>query len=144
MITTPRVLPILLLLQRLDSRGRQVIPQDYFINNDLEYLKGGSLSRQYSTSITKTKAATYEVKWIEDTVPNLWSPVKVVYDKHAYWVASLKIMKWYDYSHLDEIEFHREDQELYKFKEAALSKKVNEESGEVHWWKRVRRRPQTA
>ncbi|GJR77610.1 hypothetical protein Tco_0089975, partial [Tanacetum coccineum] len=47
-----------------DHRGRQVIPQDYFINNDLEYLKGGSLSRQYSTSVTKTKAATYEIKWI--------------------------------------------------------------------------------
>ncbi|GKB90053.1 hypothetical protein Tco_0962325 [Tanacetum coccineum] len=27
----------------LDHRGRQVIPQYYFINNDLEYLKGGSL-----------------------------------------------------------------------------------------------------
>ncbi|GJW79319.1 hypothetical protein Tco_0141001, partial [Tanacetum coccineum] len=49
-----------------DHRGHQVIPQDYFINNDLEYLKGGSLSKQYSTSITKTKAATYEIKWIED------------------------------------------------------------------------------
>ncbi|GJT01872.1 hypothetical protein Tco_0823041 [Tanacetum coccineum] len=60
-----------------DRRGRQVIPQDYFINNNLEYLKGGSLSRQYSTSVTKIKAANYEVKWIKDTVPNLWSPVKV-------------------------------------------------------------------
>ncbi|GJV31801.1 hypothetical protein Tco_1392201, partial [Tanacetum coccineum] len=69
-------------------RGRQVIPQDYFINNDLEYLKGGSLSRQYLTSITKTKVATYEIKWIEDMVPNLWSPIKVVYDKHAYWGTS--------------------------------------------------------
>ncbi|GJU74665.1 copia protein [Tanacetum coccineum] len=88
----------------LDHRGRQVIPQDYFINNDLEYLKGGSLSRQYSTSVTKTKAATYEIKWIEDMVPNLWSPIKV-------------IMKWYDYSHLDEIEIRREDQQLYTFKE---------------------------
>ncbi|GJU82917.1 hypothetical protein Tco_1285282 [Tanacetum coccineum] len=28
-----------------DHRGRQVIPQDFFINNDLEYLKGGDLSR---------------------------------------------------------------------------------------------------
>ncbi|GKA82984.1 hypothetical protein Tco_0789732 [Tanacetum coccineum] len=54
-----------------DHRGRQVIPQDYFINNDLEYLKGGSLSKQYSTSVTKTKAATYEIKWIKDMVPNL-------------------------------------------------------------------------
>nr|GEX34735.1 hypothetical protein [Tanacetum cinerariifolium] len=54
-----------------DHRGHQVIHQDYFINNDLEYLKGESLSRQYSTSITKTKDATYEIKWIKDMVPNL-------------------------------------------------------------------------
>ncbi|GKE03423.1 hypothetical protein Tco_1395441, partial [Tanacetum coccineum] len=110
------------LLLNPDRRGCQVIPQDYFINNDLKYLKGGSLSKQYSTSITKTKASTYKVKWIEDMVPNLWSPVNVVYDKHAYWgtshwVTSLKIMKWYDYGYLDEIEVRKEDQELYKFKE---------------------------
>ncbi|GJW83399.1 hypothetical protein Tco_0156544 [Tanacetum coccineum] len=67
-----------------DHRGRQVIPQDFFINNDLEYLKGGDLSRRYSTSITKTKAAAYEIKWIEDFVQNLWSPLTVKYDKHAY------------------------------------------------------------
>ncbi|GJU05202.1 hypothetical protein Tco_1121632 [Tanacetum coccineum] len=64
-----------------------------------------------------TKAATYEVQWIEDMVPNIWSPVKVVYDKHAYWVTSLKIMKRYDYGYLDEIEVRREDHQLYKFKE---------------------------
>ncbi|GKA18510.1 ribonuclease H-like domain-containing protein [Tanacetum coccineum] len=67
-----------------DHRGRQVIPRDFFINNDLEYLKGGDLSRRYSTSITKTKAAAYEIKWIEDFVQNLWSPLTVKYDKHAY------------------------------------------------------------
>ncbi|GJV53913.1 hypothetical protein Tco_1449654 [Tanacetum coccineum] len=71
-----------------DQQGRQVIPQDFFINNDLEYLKGGDLSRRYSTLVTKTKAATYEIKWIEDLVRNLWSPMKVVYDKHAYWGTS--------------------------------------------------------
>nr|GEV15442.1 hypothetical protein [Tanacetum cinerariifolium] len=49
-----------------DRRGGQVIPQDYFIENDLEYMKGRSLSRQYSKSVTKKKAATYKVKWIED------------------------------------------------------------------------------
>ncbi|GKE38137.1 hypothetical protein Tco_1461542, partial [Tanacetum coccineum] len=43
----------------LDARGRQIIPHDHFINNDLEYLKGGSLSRKYTTSITKTKAVDY-------------------------------------------------------------------------------------
>ncbi|GJR76012.1 hypothetical protein Tco_0088377 [Tanacetum coccineum] len=71
-----------------DHRGCQVILWDFFINNDLEYLKGGDLSRRYSTSVTKTKAATYEIKWIEDLVRNLWSPVKVIYDKHAYWGIS--------------------------------------------------------
>ncbi|GKB71319.1 hypothetical protein Tco_0932731, partial [Tanacetum coccineum] len=42
-----------------NARGRLVIPFDHFINNDLEYLKGGSSSRKYTTSITKTKAADY-------------------------------------------------------------------------------------
>ncbi|GJY95159.1 hypothetical protein Tco_0511520 [Tanacetum coccineum] len=71
-----------------DHRGRQIIPQDFFINNDLEYLKGGDLSRRYSTYVTKTKAATYEIKWIKDLVHNLWSLLKVIYDKHAYWGIS--------------------------------------------------------
>ncbi|GJZ78918.1 hypothetical protein Tco_0643755 [Tanacetum coccineum] len=81
-----------------DHRGRQVIPQDFFINNDLEYLKGGDLSRWYSTFIMKTKAATYEIKWIEDLVRNLWSPMKVTYDKHAHlgtshWVPNVNDSK---------------------------------------------------
>ncbi|GKF79626.1 hypothetical protein Tco_0235194, partial [Tanacetum coccineum] len=42
----------------------------------------------YSTSVTKTKAAKYEIKWIKDLVRNLWSPVKVIYDKYAYWGTS--------------------------------------------------------
>nr|GEW96281.1 hypothetical protein [Tanacetum cinerariifolium] len=41
-----------------DHRGRQVIPQDFFINNDLECLKGGDLRRRYSILVMKTKAAT--------------------------------------------------------------------------------------
>ncbi|GJZ72473.1 hypothetical protein Tco_0636324 [Tanacetum coccineum] len=70
-----------------DARGRQIIPYDHFINNDLEYLKGGSSSRKYTTSITKTKAADYgHIKWIEDKIPrSTWSEAQVVYDKHAYW-----------------------------------------------------------
>ncbi|GKF55781.1 hypothetical protein Tco_0166121, partial [Tanacetum coccineum] len=38
---------------------------------NLEYLKGGDLSRRYSTSVTKTKAATYDLKWIKDLVQEL-------------------------------------------------------------------------
>ncbi|GKF53650.1 hypothetical protein Tco_0160560, partial [Tanacetum coccineum] len=33
-----------------DSQGRRVIPFHHFINNDLEYLRGGVSSRKYSTS----------------------------------------------------------------------------------------------
>nr|GEV40909.1 hypothetical protein [Tanacetum cinerariifolium] len=53
-----------------NSRGRHVIPFDHFINNDLEYLRGGTSSHKYTTSVTKTKAADYRhIKWIEDLVP---------------------------------------------------------------------------
>nr|GFC89101.1 hypothetical protein [Tanacetum cinerariifolium] len=57
-----------------DNRGRRVIPLEHFINNDLEYLRGGTLSRKCTTSVTKTKAADYgHVKWIEDLVPReMW------------------------------------------------------------------------
>ncbi|GKF59817.1 hypothetical protein Tco_0176603, partial [Tanacetum coccineum] len=68
------------------EEGRQVIPWDYFINNDLEYLKGMSSSQKSTTFITKTKAANYgQVKWIEYKVSRIYSLVKVVYDKYAYW-----------------------------------------------------------
>nr|GEX09625.1 hypothetical protein [Tanacetum cinerariifolium] len=53
-----------------NNRGRQVILFEHFINNDLEYLRGGASSRKYTTSITKTKAADYgHIKWIKDLVP---------------------------------------------------------------------------
>ncbi|GJU70322.1 hypothetical protein Tco_1256581 [Tanacetum coccineum] len=44
-------------LPLIEAQGRQVVPAGYFFNNDLEYLKGGSSSRKYTTSTTKTKAA---------------------------------------------------------------------------------------
>nr|GEY23265.1 hypothetical protein [Tanacetum cinerariifolium] len=81
------------------SRGRRVIPFDHFINNDLEYLRGGISSQKYTTLVTKTKAAYYgHIKWIEDMVPHtIWSQVMVSYDKHALWGI--------------------DDDKLYKFKE---------------------------
>nr|GEX49499.1 ribonuclease H-like domain-containing protein [Tanacetum cinerariifolium] len=41
----------------IEAQGRQVVPADYFFNNDLDYLKGGSSSKKYTTFTTKTKAA---------------------------------------------------------------------------------------
>ncbi|GJY75491.1 hypothetical protein Tco_0480607 [Tanacetum coccineum] len=114
-----------------DARGRQIIPYDHFINNDLEYLKGGNSSRKYTTSITKTKAADYgNVKWIEDKIPrSTWSErfygyatnmetLKDVYSKHKIIaVTSLKIMEFFGYTHLEEITVRRQDDKLYKFRE---------------------------
>ncbi|GKD01474.1 hypothetical protein Tco_1171748 [Tanacetum coccineum] len=70
-------------LPLIQSRNRHVVPVDYFFNNDLAYLQGESTGRTYMTSLTKTKAAKYDLPGIEDMVPNLWSPIKVSYDKHA-------------------------------------------------------------
>nr|GFB19533.1 hypothetical protein [Tanacetum cinerariifolium] len=59
-------------LPLIEHRGRQVVPADYFINNDLEYLIGGSSSRKYATSTTRTKAVMYDnIEGIEDMVPTL-------------------------------------------------------------------------
>nr|GFB23287.1 hypothetical protein [Tanacetum cinerariifolium] len=73
-----------------NSRGRRVIPFDHFINNDLEYLRGGASSRKYNTSVTKTKAMDYgHIKCIEDLVPRtMWIQEPVGYDKHTLWGIS--------------------------------------------------------
>ncbi|GKA40874.1 hypothetical protein Tco_0733467 [Tanacetum coccineum] len=107
----------------LNEQGRQVILLDHFINNDLEYLKGGSSSKKYITFITKTKAADYgQVKWIEDKkfygYASNMEKSKDVYSRHMIIaVTSLKIMKWFGYSHLEEIIIRRQDDQLYKFRE---------------------------
>ncbi|GKD74360.1 hypothetical protein Tco_1332642, partial [Tanacetum coccineum] len=96
-----------------NSRGRQVIPFDHFINNDLAYLSGGVSSRKYTTSVTKTKAADYgHIKWIEDLVPN-----RIIIA-----VTKLQIVEWHNYKHLDWITVHRDDDKLYKFKEGDFNR----------------------
>ncbi|GKC39164.1 hypothetical protein Tco_1051548, partial [Tanacetum coccineum] len=65
------------------SGNRQIVPVDYFFNNNLAYLQVGSTGRTYTTSLTKTKAAKYDLPRMEDMVSNLWGPIKVAYDKHA-------------------------------------------------------------
>nr|GEV26730.1 reverse transcriptase domain-containing protein [Tanacetum cinerariifolium] len=80
-------------LTLIKDQGYQVVLGDYIINNDLEYLKGGSSSRKYATSTTRTKAAKIIV------------------------VTSVKVMRWYDFGYLEEIVVRRDDNVLYKFKE---------------------------
>ncbi|GJZ57813.1 hypothetical protein Tco_0613307 [Tanacetum coccineum] len=104
-------------LPLVESRGRQIFPAHYFFNNDLEYLRGGSTNRKYTTSITKTKGTKYELKGIKDMVPMLWSLIKVAYDKHVALVTNVKVNKWYGYGHLEENEVRRVDHQFYKFME---------------------------
>ncbi|GKD11944.1 hypothetical protein Tco_1196351 [Tanacetum coccineum] len=42
----------------------------------------------YTTSTTKTKAAKYNLPGIKDMVPNIWSPIKVAYDRYVLWGIS--------------------------------------------------------
>nr|GEU59911.1 hypothetical protein [Tanacetum cinerariifolium] len=49
---------------------------------------GGTLTMIYMTSTTKTKAAQYDLPGIEYMVQNIWSPVKVAYDKYTLWGIS--------------------------------------------------------
>ncbi|GKG13545.1 hypothetical protein Tco_0350505, partial [Tanacetum coccineum] len=63
--------------------GHLTVATDCFFNNDLEYLKSSDPERTYTTSITKIKAAWYEMVGIEDMVHTLWSTIKHAYKKYA-------------------------------------------------------------
>nr|GEZ75222.1 hypothetical protein [Tanacetum cinerariifolium] len=95
-----------------DNRGRRVIPFAHFINNDLEYLRGGASSRKYTTSVTKTKATDYgNIKWIEDLgqkrqqfygyAVTRESALDVYSKRRIIVVTDLKIVEWHNYKHLD-------------------------------------------
>ncbi|GJU90496.1 hypothetical protein Tco_1302919 [Tanacetum coccineum] len=89
----------------------------------------------------RTKAAQYDLPGIEDMVPNIWSPVKVAYDRYALWgiahwreqhksfyafargmqrimaVTHVSVMRKHGYGYLEEIVMRRADNALYRFKE---------------------------
>nr|GFC03956.1 hypothetical protein [Tanacetum cinerariifolium] len=98
-----------------ESRGRLIVPANFFFNNDLEYLRGESNDQKYTSSVTKTKAAKYEMEGIEDMVPMLWSPIKVAYDKYDALGISYWGLKRQRYGHLKDIFVRRAYQKLYKF-----------------------------
>nr|GEW82952.1 hypothetical protein [Tanacetum cinerariifolium] len=74
------------LTKPLPLKGRSshlTVAAEYFFNNDLEFLESSDPKKKYTTFITKTKAARYEIVGIKDMVPTLWCPTKVGYDKDA-------------------------------------------------------------
>ncbi|GKC55615.1 hypothetical protein Tco_1083213 [Tanacetum coccineum] len=48
-----------------------------------QYLKSSDPEKTYTTSITKIKAARYQINGIKYMVPTLWSTIKHAYDKDA-------------------------------------------------------------
>ncbi|GJV93129.1 hypothetical protein Tco_1540942 [Tanacetum coccineum] len=81
--------------------------------------------RIYTTSLTKTKAAKYDLPGIEDMGPKRQSfygyaskresKHDVYYTKRILAVINVKVKEWYGYGHLEDIEVQRSDQQLYKF-----------------------------
>nr|GEX48083.1 hypothetical protein [Tanacetum cinerariifolium] len=103
-----------------NNRGRRVIPFEHFINNDIEYLCGGGLSRKYTTSIMKTKGVShwgskrqqfYGFAVNREFARDVYSKRRIIA------VTELKIIEWHSYKHLDWITVRRDDDKLYKFKE---------------------------
>ncbi|GKE01033.1 hypothetical protein Tco_1389016 [Tanacetum coccineum] len=86
------------------SGNHQIVLVYYFFNNDLAYLQGGSTGRKYMTSLTKTKAAKYDLPRIKDMVPNSVSKHVVYSTKRILAVTKVKVKEWYGYGHLKEIE----------------------------------------
>nr|GEU44861.1 hypothetical protein [Tanacetum cinerariifolium] len=74
------------------SGNHQIVLVDYFFNNDLAYLQGGSTDRTYMTSLTKTNAAN--TVFIHDVCS-----IEIILA-----VTNVKVKEWYGYGHLEEIE----------------------------------------
>ncbi|GJW21103.1 hypothetical protein Tco_0031725 [Tanacetum coccineum] len=114
-------------LPLVKSVNRQIILVDYFFNNDLAYLQGGNTDRTYTTFLTKTKAAKYDLPGIEYMGPKrqrFYGYASKRVSKHDVYstkiilvVKNVKVNIWYGYGYLEEIEFRRSDQQLYKFME---------------------------
>ncbi|GJZ78430.1 hypothetical protein Tco_0643267 [Tanacetum coccineum] len=132
-----------------EYRGRQVVPVNYFVNNDLEYLKGGSSSRKYTTSTTKTKAAKYDdIQGIERGGLNKCLAIlleRKEKDGKRY-AASLSSKEALQSGKRCHFRLECGIADVYQTcgQLAALCKKVNEELGEICWWERLQRRLQTA
>nr|GEX22499.1 hypothetical protein [Tanacetum cinerariifolium] len=96
-----------------NSRGRRVIPFDHFINNDLEYLRGG-YEKHALWGIShwgRKRQQFYSFAVNRESAHDVYSKRRIIA------VTELKIVEWHNYKHLDWIMVRRDDDKLYKFKE---------------------------
>ncbi|GJW36318.1 hypothetical protein Tco_0059238 [Tanacetum coccineum] len=92
------------LFKAIDS----LIPLDEHLATfrDLEYLKTGNKEKKYVISLTKPKAARYELEGLEEIIPKLWNSSKVQYDLNAALILNiirLSVDKQFGYGYLKEI-----------------------------------------
>ncbi|GKA22291.1 hypothetical protein Tco_0708253 [Tanacetum coccineum] len=94
-----------------NSQGRHVIPFHHFINNDLEYLRGGESSRKESHIGAKKRRQFYAFATTRESTRDVYSKRRIIA------VTKVEIVEWQNYKHLDWITVRRDDDVLYKFKE---------------------------
>nr|GEY37879.1 hypothetical protein [Tanacetum cinerariifolium] len=103
-----------------NNQGRRVIPFEHFINNDLEYLRGGQCglrNQQAMTSMPSGDPLGRKRQQFYGFAVNLESACDVYSKRRIIAVTELKIVEWHNYKHLDWITVRRDDDKLYKFKE---------------------------
>ncbi|GKA77149.1 hypothetical protein Tco_0783610 [Tanacetum coccineum] len=89
----------------LNYQGHHVIPFHHFINNDLEYLRGGI------SHWGKKRRQFYAFATTRESAHDIYSKRRIIA------VTKVEIVKWPNYKHLDWITVRRDDDILYKFKE---------------------------
>nr|GEV53435.1 hypothetical protein [Tanacetum cinerariifolium] len=96
-----------------NPQGHRVIPFDNFINNDLEYLRGGyDKHALWGISHWERKHQQfYGFAVNRKSARDVYSKRRIIA------VTELKIVEWHNYKHLYWIMVRRDDDKLYKFKE---------------------------
>nr|GEW78787.1 hypothetical protein [Tanacetum cinerariifolium] len=91
-----------------NNQGRHVIPFEHFINNNLEYLRGGASSCYDKHALWGVSHWGRERQQFYGFAVN-WESARDVYSKRRIIAATeLKIVKWHSYKHLDWITKHRD------------------------------------
>ncbi|GJY00245.1 hypothetical protein Tco_0357263 [Tanacetum coccineum] len=96
------------------ASGRLTILVDFFFNKDLDYLTTGKVELKYATTLTKLKAARYDLEGIEEMIPKIWSSSKILS------IIRMSDDKQFGYGYLKEIIVRCANQKEYTFKEAAF------------------------
>ncbi|GKF44503.1 hypothetical protein Tco_0131055, partial [Tanacetum coccineum] len=107
---------------KMSIEGRQIVPRDFFFNNDIAYLRGGSKDKMYTASITKSKAERSNHQPFYGYVTKMISKHDVYSKLRILSVICVKVDEWYGYGHLVEIVVKRADRKHYTFKEGDFSR----------------------